>query len=182
MKYITELQEGTKIKLVILLIVLSISSYYFFKNYKTTDLQLKILSFIGIVGSVWLMYNAIYKNNNVQLLKRNFELTTGKIEKYIVPNIKGAIPSLGKGADHNYIKYSYEVNNNHETNSYDENYFIDLPDIKPNLDMSYLVIYEKSNPANSFILVNYPINDSADLDRYRKIFSQGIPDDTFKQE
>ena len=182
MKYISELQEGTKIKLAILIIVLSLSSYYFLKNYKTADLQFKILSFIGILGSIWLMYNSIYKNNNVQLLQRNFELTTGKIEKYIVPNIKGAIPSLGKGADYNYIKYSYEVNNNKVTNSYDENYFIKIPDIKPNLDISYLVIYEKDNPANSFILVNYPINNPADLDRYRKIFSQGIPDDTFKQK
>jgi len=50
------------------------------------------------------------------------------------------------------------------------------------LDISYLVIYEKDNPGNSFILVNYPINNPDDLDRYRKIFSQGIPDDTFKQE
>lgn len=182
MHYISELQDGTKVKLVVLLIVLCFSSYYIFKNYKTANSQLKILSFIGIVGSVWLMYTEINKNNNVNLLKQNFELTTGKIEKYIVPNIKGVIPSLGKAADHNYIKYSYDVNNNKLTNSYEENYFIKIPDVKPNLDLSYLVIYQKDNPSNSFILVNYPINNEDDLENYRKIFSQGIPDNTFEQE
>lgn len=143
MQYISELQDGTKVKLIILLIVLCFSSYYIFKNYKTANLQLRIFCFIGIIGSVWLMYTEINKNNNVNLLKQNFELTTGKIEKYIVPNIKGAIPSLGKVSDHNYIKYSYEENNNKLTNSYEENYFIKIPDVKPNLDLSYLVIYQK---------------------------------------
>ncbi|MCC9065757.1 hypothetical protein [Flavobacterium piscisymbiosum] len=182
MKYILELQEGTKVKLIILIFVLFFSFYYVFKNYKTAHLQSKILSLIGIVGSIWLMYYEINKNNSVELLKRNFELTTGTIEKYLVPNIKGAIPSVGKGADHNYIKYSYEVNDKTETNSYDENYFIKIPDIKPNLNIPYLVIYEKTNPLNSFILLNYPINNADDLNRYQEKFSHGIPDDTFKKE
>lgn len=182
MKYISDLQDGTKIKVMILIVVLLYSCYYYFKNYKTIDLQFKILCFIGIAGSIWMMYTEVNRNTNVDLLKVNFELTSGKIEKYVIPNIKGAIPSLGKAADHNYIKYSYEVNGKKETNSYDENYFIKIPDIKPNLEIPYLVIYEKNNPTNSFILFNYPINSTDDLNVYRKLFSYGIPDDAFKQQ
>ncbi|WPO78434.1 hypothetical protein [Flavobacterium sp. KACC 22761] len=177
---ILHIHDGTKIKLIILVFVLFFCSFYFLKKYKSPDWQAKILLIIGITGPIWLIYYEIKRDFDVQLLSKDFALTTGKIDKYFIPNIKGSIPSIGKSADHNYIEYSYVVNNIVETNSYDENYFIKIPNEKPNLNISYLVLYERNNPKNSFILINYPINNLNDLNMYKKKFEHGIPDDAFE--
>jgi len=44
-----------------------------------------------------------------------------------------------------------------------------------------LVIYEKTNPKNSFILLNYPVTSSEDLERYKDLFKDKIPANAIKR-
>ncbi|WP_157472418.1 hypothetical protein [Flavobacterium aquidurense] len=127
---------------------------------------------VGLVAGICLIRE---QDKNVELLKNNFYLTTGSIEQYIVTNLKG------KGDTGNSIKYIYSVDNHFFVHSYGENYYVDIPNDKPDLSLLYLVIYEKVNPKNSFILLNYPVNSSQDLERYKDLFKDKIPDDAIKQ-
>lgn len=175
MKDFFDFQDGPKIKISILFLVLICSMYYFFKNYKTLDFQPKLLLCIAILGSIWLFFQEKEENKDFNNLKNNFALTTGKIEKYIVVNLKGY-----KGNPGNSIKFKYVCNNETIENSYYESYIVSIPDAKPDLNISYLVIYEKSNPKNSYILLNYPIKNSDDFENYKNMFRDKIPEDVFK--
>lgn len=44
----------------------------------------------------------------------------------------------------------------------------------------YLVIYEKDNPENSFMLFNYPIKNNSQFEEYKKLFEKGIPNNAFR--
>ena len=80
------------------------------------------------------------------------------------------------------IKFIFKVDDKFIDNQYQENYYVDIPDDKPDLTILYLVIYEKTNPKNSFILLNYPVNSSKDFERYKEMFKEKIPDDAIKQD
>ncbi|PAM92702.1 hypothetical protein B4N84_21460 [Flavobacterium sp. IR1] len=151
--------------------------YYFIKNYKTLDVQLKVLLLIAMVGTVWLFGEEKIKTKDLNNLKSNYAITTGKIEKYLVANLKGY-----KGNPGNSIKYSYSYNDEIIENSYYESYLIAIPDNKPDLSILHLVIYEKTNPKNSFILLNYPVTSPEDFERYKEMFKDKIPANAFKQD
>ncbi|KQB41119.1 hypothetical protein RC62_4494 [Flavobacterium aquidurense] len=168
-------ENHTKTVVVIFIFIIICVIFYFVKNFKSIDNQLKILLMILIVGLVAGICLIREQDKNVELLKNNFYLTTGSIEQYIVTNLKG------KGDTGNSIKYIYSVDNHFFVHSYGENYYVDIPNDKPDLSLLYLVIYEKVNPKNSFILLNYPVNSSQDLERYKDLFKDKIPDDAIKQ-
>jgi hypothetical protein len=109
----------------------------------------------------------------IKKVKNNYSLTTGKLTRYSPPS-KGRTPSPPS------IEYNYIVNNQLYQNSYQENSLLEIPDNKPNTDVEYLVIYEKSNVKNSFLLFNYPILDYSDFENFKKQFEKGIPKNTFK--
>ncbi|PAM92704.1 hypothetical protein B4N84_21470 [Flavobacterium sp. IR1] len=177
-----DVQYGTRVKIIILSIILICAVYYLFRNYKTIDLQLKLLLVIGILGSIWMSYYEINKNENVTHLINNFELTSGKVKQYIIPNIKEGVASSGISPARDRVKYEYYVNDLKIENAYDESYFIAIPDKKPDLSILYLVIYEKTNPKNSFILLNYPITSPEDFERYKEMFKDKIPANAIKQD
>ncbi|WP_337967774.1 hypothetical protein [uncultured Flavobacterium sp.] len=175
MKEFFNLGDHTKIIISIFGIIVLFIVFYFMRNFKTIDIQLKFLLIILIIGLVAGIYLNSKQDKNVALLKNNFYLTTGSIEQYIVTNLKG------KGDTGNSIKYVYSIDNQFFVHSYGENYYVDIPNDKPDLSLLYLVIYEKANPKNSFILLNYPVNSSDDLERYKKVFKEKIPEDAIKQ-
>ena len=174
MKEFFNLGDHTKIVISIFGIIVLFIVYYFIKNFKTIDIQLKFLLIILIIGLVAGICLNREQDKNVALLKNSFYLTTGSIDQYIVTNLKG------KGDTGNSIKYVYSIDNQFFVHSYGENYYVDIPNNKPDLSLLYLVIYEKTNPKNSFILLNYPVNSSDDLERYKKMFKEKIPEDAIK--
>ena len=174
MKEFFNLGDHTKIVISIFGIIVLFIVYYFIKNFKTIDIQLKFLLIILIIGLVAGICLNREQDKNVALLKNSFYLTTGSIDQYIVTNLKG------KGDTGNSIKYVYSIDNQFFVHSYGENYYVDIPNNKPDLSLLYLVIYEKTNPKNSFILLNYPVNSSDDLERNKKMFKEKIPEDAIK--
>ncbi|OMQ12518.1 hypothetical protein [[Flexibacter] sp. ATCC 35103] len=175
MKEFFNLSDYTKIIISIFGIIVLFIVFYFIKNFKTIDIELKFLLIILIIGLVAGICLNREQDKNIELLKNNFYLTTGSIDQYIVTNLKG------KGDTGNSIKYIYSVDNHFFVHSYGENYYVDIPNDKPDLSILYLVIYEKTNPKNSFILLNYPVNSSQDLERYKDLFKDKIPEDAIKQ-
>ncbi|OMQ12517.1 hypothetical protein [[Flexibacter] sp. ATCC 35103] len=174
MKNLFSIGTHTKITTLIYIIVLLSIVFYFLKNFRTIDIQLKSILVLLFCGFLFIIYYGINEDKNVSLLRDNFSLTTGSIEEYFIPKL------TGRGA-HKKIKYVFKVNNIFMENQYQENYYVDIPDDKPDLALLYLVIYEKTNPKNSFILLNYPVNSSDDLERYKKKFKEKIPEDAIKQ-
>lgn len=174
------LQSNTKSFILVLLIAIIYAIYYLVKNFERTEFQLKIIIIILIVGFGFGIFRSINDDNNMVVLANNFLLTSGKIKKYYVPNLKGGLPSSGISSSPTSIKYTYLINDIEIENAYSPDYFISLPDEKPDLSIEYLVMYEKNNPKNSLILLNYPINKKNDLEKYKKKFENGIPDNVFK--
>lgn len=176
MKEFFNLVGHTKMIISIFGIIILFIIFYIIKNFKTIDIQLKFLLIILIIGLIAGICLSREENKKVTLLKNNFSLTTGSIEQYIVTNLKG------KGDTGNSIKYVYSINNQFFVHSYGENYYVDIPNNKPDLSILYLVIYEKMNPKNSFILINYPVSSSEDLERYKEMFKDKIPANAIKQD
>jgi hypothetical protein len=52
----------------------------------------------------------------------------------------------------------------------------------PDINIEYLVLYQKDNPRNSVILLNYPIKNSSDFENYKVLFKDEIPKDVFKRD
>ena len=176
MKEYLNFENHTKMVTIIFGILILGICFYFIKNLKTMDIQLKFFLIIIMLGSIAGICKSRQEDKNVMLLKNNFSLTTGNVDEYIVTNLKG------KGDTGNSIKYIYSVGNKFFVNSYGENYHADIPNDKPDLSVLYLVIYQKDNPKNSFILLNYPVNSSKDFERYKEMFKEKIPDDAIKQD
>lgn len=175
MKNLFSIGDHTKMTTLIYIIALIFIAYYFLKNFKTIDNQLKCVLVLMFFGLLFIIYYGIKEDKNVISLRNDFYLTTGSIEEYFVPKL------TGRGA-HKSIKYIFKVDDNFIENQYQENYYVAIPDDKPDLNILYLVIYEKKNPKNSFILLNYPVNSSEDLIRYKEIFKNKIPADAIKKD
>ncbi|MEN2412897.1 hypothetical protein AAYQ19_03775 [Flavobacterium sp. D4] len=167
--------EHTLIVSIIYLVVVIGILVYFIKNFKKRDVELKVILILAFFSAFFLIYYGIKENKKVIALRNNFSLTSGSIEEYFIPKL------TGRGS-HKNIKYIFKVNDDFVENQYKENYYVDIPEDKPDLDILYLVIFEKTNPKNSFILLNYPIKTSDDLDRYRELFAKKIPDDAIKED
>lgn len=174
MKDFFPLGEHVKMVTIIYIIVLIFICFYFFKYFKIIDNQLKFLLILLFFFFIYAILYSIEEDQNVTLLKNNYSLTTGNVEEYFVPKIKGR-------NSYTTVKYIYQVNNDFFENQYQQNYYVDIPDDKPDLSILYLIIYEKTNPKNSFILLNYPINSSTDLEKYKEMFKHEIPANAIKQ-
>lgn len=166
--------------IVIYIIIILLATFYFIKKFKSSNLQIKAIIVIIIFGLIFKIYSIFAEHKNYLELRNNFSLTNGHIDLYFVPKIKGGIPSRGMPASKNSITYSFKIDDSIIKCDNLDGVYIYLPDEKPNLKIEYLVIYENNNPKNSFILLNYPINNNEDLEKYKKIFSQKIPDNIFK--
>ncbi|SMP29629.1 hypothetical protein [Flavobacterium hercynium] len=176
MKELFNLGDHTKMITLIFGIIILLISFYLIKNFKTIDIQLKFLLSIIILGLIASILSKKEQDEQVTVLKNNFSLTTGNIETYNITNLKG------KGDIGNSIKYIYSVDEQYFVNSYGENYYVKIPQDKPDLSILYLVIYEKTNPKNSFILLNYPITSTEDFERYKEMFKDKIPANAIKQD
>ena len=166
--------QVTRTRITILFILVVLGMCYYLLNYKNMDPQLKVLIYVLLFVGVGLIYFNVKDEKQARSIILNHGLTTGKIDRHI-------ISSSGKSIQYG-IEYSYLAEEESIQNRYYENAFVNVPEEKPNLEIEYLVIYEKGNPKNSFILLNYPINTPEDFDRYKKLFEKGIPKDAFKYE
>lgn len=177
MKEIFNLQSSTKTTCLLLVIFIICALFYILKNGKNINFQLKLILIILIFSAVYLMTRRVKEDNKITSLISDFSLTKGKIKLYIVSKGKGY-----KGQSGNSIKFIYNINKKIIENGYYENNFVPIPNEKPDLNTDYLVIYEKENPENSFILLNYPLNGNNNLEKYKKLFEIKIPDNAIKQD
>jgi hypothetical protein len=132
----------------------------------STPLFLVLLVLFTVGGFIY-----INKDRKITELKQNYEIAIGKIDKYIVTKDVNKL---------NTCDFTFEKNREAFYGNNNSNPYTNLPNEKPNLELSYLVIYQKSKPINSYILLNYPIKDSLDFKRYKLIFDNGIPENIFR--
>ena len=115
----------------------------------------------------------INKDHKITDLKADYGIANGKIEKYIV----------SKGVNKlNTCDFTFITNGEVFYGNNNSNPFTNLPNEKPNLELNYLVIYQKSKPINNYILLNYPIKDSTDFKKYRVLFEKGIHKNVFRND
>lgn len=155
----------------IVAIVFIITLVYFLKNYKFYNKYSIPLYFVIIIlfSAAGFMY--INRDQKIINLKADYEIAIGKIDKYIVTKGVNKI---------NRCDFTFETNGEVYYVNNNSNPYTNLPNKKPNLELSYLVIYQKSKPTNSFILLNYPLKDSLDFLKLKAEFKNGIPKKVFR--
>lgn len=172
------LSENHKIILTLLgvLVVLSFFVPKIMKNKSKMD----IISIVVITSFIIMLpIIKFFQDIDLKKIVNNYSVTKGFVESYIITN-KVSVPTTGAHAQGNNVKFSYSIGDNIFMKSYSEPGRVEIPDIKPDLSIGYLVIYEKSNPENSFILLNYPVKDDAKMKEYEELFQKGIPDNVFR--
>lgn len=178
MKEINNLNDHTKIFIIVLVLSAVFASYYLYKNFQNINNGLKIILALVIFVSIFFSYSNYVENISFNALKNNYSLSKGKIITYFISNKV----SLRGGVGSNNVKYTYSVNNTEFENKYSERGYVDIPDLKPDLSIEYLVLYQKDSPKNSVILLNYPIENSVDFEKYRGLFKNEIPKNVFKRD
>ncbi len=170
-----------KILFFLLLLLFIGATIYFIINFKTLNNNVKLLFLVFLLIFPLTFFLKIKKDSDFRNLKTNYSLTKGIINNYFIPKIKSGIPTSGKSSDSKKIEYEYIVENTTYKNEIIDNPYMDLPNKKPDFSPNYLVIYEINNPQNSYILLKYPIKDESDFCKFEKIFSKGLPLNTFKR-
>lgn len=178
MKEICNLNNHTKIFIIVMILFVICASFYLFRNFQNTNNELKLILFLLIFGAIFLSYYNYQENRSFNALRTNYSLSKGKIANYFISNKF----SLRGGTGSNDVKYTYIVNNREFENKYSDRGYIEIPDLKPDLNVEYLVLYQKDNPINSIILLNYPLRNQGDFEKYEKIFVKGIPKGVFKRD
>jgi hypothetical protein len=178
MKVMNNLNNHTKIFVIVLVFSAVFASYYLYKNFQNINNELKTILVLIIFVSIYFSYYNYQENISFNALRNNYALSKGKINNYFISNKV----SLRGGSGSNDVKYTYLVNNKEFENKYSERGYIDIPDIKPDLNIEYMVLYQKDNPKNSVILLNYPLRRQGDFEKYEKMFAEGIPKDVFRRD
>lgn len=178
MREINNLNNHTKIFIIVMLLFIICASYYLYKKFQNTNNELRIILVLLIFGSIFLSYYNYQENISFNALRNNYAISKGKINNYFISNKV----SLRGGSGSNDIKYTYLANNEEFENKYSERGYIDIPDVKPDLNVDYLVLYQKDNPKNSVILLNYPIKNNSDFEKYKSLFKDEIPKNVFKRD
>jgi hypothetical protein len=149
-------------------IMIGLITILFFYRSKMNTSKKQILYFFILAIPFMIYFDIAYKND-VNKLLNNYSIAQAKIKEYLVERA----PINGGPRVINTVRYFFKDNNNNDVYKTEANGT--FPDEKPNLDVLYLVIYEKTNSKNCFLLINYPIKNNSDYEKYKEIFSKGIP-------
>lgn len=169
----TEYSVNNKMIILIVTFFIITALVYFKKTEKKQNTQWRLLYLVILVFFSIGIYLIIKKDQDFNNLKKDYELSIGLIDKYIVTK-------AGKGQNGNKCDFNFQADGKLISAQNYSNPYTNLPNNKPNLEKNYLVIYQKNNPKNNFILLNYPIKDSSDFLFYKKEFQNKIPENTFK--
>ncbi len=164
---------GTKEYIEIAIMIGLIAILFFYGN-KIDSFKKNVLYFFIIIIPFRIYFDIAYKDD-VNKLLNNYSIAQAKIKEYLVERA----PLKGGPRAINTVRYFFKDNNNNEVYKTEANGT--FPDEKPNLDVLYLVIYEKTNSKNCFLLINYPIKNNSDYEEYKEIFSNRIPEDVKKR-
>ncbi|RKR11365.1 hypothetical protein C8C83_3090 [Flavobacterium sp. 90] len=170
MEFFFNLNIIYKALLLILFTILLFRLCYFFEGFST----FKFFDLVTIFVLLFLLNFIVFKTLNgiyyTAGIKEDYSLTKGEITYY----------KSGKGRkNRGQVNYDYIVNNELISTAVDENDYVEIPDKKPDTTISYLIIYNKKTPQNSYLLFNYPIREKEDILEYQELFKNGIPDNVF---
>lgn len=167
-------------KIILAILLIDILTFYLIpKIIKRANRTEKIGASMAFTVIFSLFFLIFLNNSEFEKLVNNYGLTKGLVERYIVTN-KVSMPSSGINSQDNSITYTYSVGGYFLYKKYSEPGRVEIPDIKPDLTIMYLVIFEKDNPENSFMLFNYPIKNNSQFEEYKKLFEKGIPNNAFR--
>jgi hypothetical protein len=160
---------GTKEYIEIAIMMCLIAILFFYGSKMNTSKKQVLYFFIFAIP--FMIYFDIAYKDDVKKLLNNYSIAQAKIKEYLVERA----PLKGGPRAINTVRYFFKDNNNNDVYKTEANGT--FPDEKPNLDVLYLVIYEKTNSKNCFLLINYPIKNNSNYEEYKNIFSEGIPKD-----
>lgn len=170
MEFFLGLNIYFEIIIILLITIVLFRLCYFFKGFSSFEFAGLLGIFVSLFVAVSLFFLALIQTHFVVKIKENYALAEGKIIYY----------HSGKGRRQTgKVDFKYVVNEELISNSVIENDFVEIPEIKPDTTLNYLIIYEENFPENSFLLFNYPITNSTDMIEYKELFKKGIPDDVF---
>lgn len=170
MEFFLELNMYFKIIILLLITLILFRLCYFFEGFSTFKFPNLLGIFIVLFVAVIMFFVALVQTHFVMKIKEDYGLAAGKVTYF----------KSGKGRRQTaQVDFNYTVNGELISNTVTENSFVEIPDTKPDTTLSYLVIYEKNWPENSYLLFNYPIIESGDILEYEELFKRGIPDDVF---
>lgn len=156
-----------------IIIIFIVALVYFYKNSKQYNKHSTPLYFVLLIIFTAAGFIYINKDQKITDLKADYGIAIGKIDKYIVT----------KGVNKlNTCDFTFEKNSEVFYGNNNSNPNINLPNEKPNLEINYLVIYQKLKPTNSYVLLNYPIKDSLDFKKYQVLFEKEIPENVFRND
>ncbi|KFF02438.1 hypothetical protein [Flavobacterium reichenbachii] len=169
MNFLFNLNPIINLLIIIVVTLLLFRLCYFFEGFSKFPISnlAAILSLMFI--AVYMSLKTLYGIYHFKRLKEDYGLTEGKIMYY----------KSGRGKALGEVEFEYLIKDELISNNVSENDFVEIPDIKPDTIIRYLVIYEQRSPQNSFLLFNYPINDNGAMKQYQRLFSKAIPKDVF---
>ena len=170
MEFFLEINMYFKIIILLLITLILFRLCYFFEGFSTFTFPNLLGIFIVLFLAVILFFGALVETHFVMKIKEDYGLAAGKITYYKSGRGRGQTAQ---------VNFNYTINDELIYNTVTENEFVEIPDTKPDTTLSYLVIYEKNWPENSYLLFKYPIIEPDDILEYQELFKKGIPDDVF---
>lgn len=155
--------------IILLITILLFRLCYFFEYFSKFEFKSLVGIFVFLFLIIAFFFSVATQIYFVKRIKDNYALSEGKVTFY----------HTGRGKSEGKVQYDFKLNGEWVSNTYKENHYVEIPDEKPNTNISYLVIYEEDSPQNGYILFNYPITDEDDLLEYEELFKNGIPDNVF---
>jgi len=170
MEFFFNLNIIYKALLVIFFTILLFRLCYFFEGFSKSKFSDLLTVFALIFIATTMIFKTLSRIYYTAGIKEDYSLTKGTITYY-----KSGMGRKTIGQ----VNYDYIVNNELISTVVDENDYVEIPDKKPDTTISYLIIYNKKIPQNSYLLFNYPIREKKDIQEYQELFKNGIPDNVF---
>lgn len=123
-----------------------------------------ILAIFIILGSMFRHYT----NSKTKAIFNNPGYTTGEIVYYSKP--KGAVRSIPATNPH--IRYTYYVNGKEYLGNYSAS-LLEIPNVGQKSGDIYMVVYLKTDPSRSRMLLSYPVKDSTEFLKFKNKFEAG---------
>ncbi len=126
-----------------------------------------ILAFLLTISIITILWGGKSKAKDLITYLGDYEYEIGTVTDVIQ---RGAMKGV---IGHTSVRYTFEVNDVVYTKYYNSSFY----EVNSNVDFfaHYIVIYNKSNPENSLLLGDYPINNNTEFQSFKEEFVNKIP-------
>ena len=132
--------------------------------------EFSIWFYLIILAVLFLLNNILGDriNSKTKAIFNNPGYTTGEIVYY--SKFKGAVRSIPAAEPH--IRYTYYVNGKEYLGNYSAS-LLEIPNVGQKSGDIYMVVYLKTDPSRSRMLLSYPVKDSTEFLKFKNKFEAG---------